>query len=223
MHDAGELLSTAQALYELMRYGKKMVARGLVSAHAGNLSTRLGKPLLISTHGSMLDALKGKIVQVALDAPSAVDHLASSELPMHRAIYRQTEAMAVCHGHGPFSILESLRTEATHVIPADSKAALYLPIIPIVEGPAGSEPLGQATALALTAHRGALIRGHGVVDQRGECGRSLCNPRGHRAGLPHPLPSGLGAGARSARLSPGIGEVAKSGGCGNSSLTRATC
>jgi L-fuculose-phosphate aldolase len=163
MHEAGELLSTAQALYELMRYGKKMVTRGLVSAHAGNLSKRLGNALLISTHGNMLDALEGKIVQVALDAPSAVDHLASSELPMHRAIYRQTEARAVCHGHGPFSILESLRTEATHVIPADSEAALYLPIIPIVEGPAGSEPLGQATALALKAHRGALIRGHGVV------------------------------------------------------------
>ena len=118
------MLSAAPALCELMRYGKKMVARGLVSAHAGHLSTRLGNARLISTHGSMLNALEGKIVQVALDSPSAVDHLASPELPMHRAIYRQTEAMAVCHGHGPCSILESLRTEATHVTPADAEAAL---------------------------------------------------------------------------------------------------
>jgi L-fuculose-phosphate aldolase len=163
MHDAGDVLSTAYALHELMRYGEKIVARELVSAHAGNISTRLGKSLLISMHGSMLDALEGKIVQVALDPPSALDHLASSELPMHRAIYRQTEAMAVCHGHGRFSILESLRTEAAHVTPADSESASYLPVIPIIEGPSGSEELGQATALALKAHQGALIRGHGVV------------------------------------------------------------
>jgi L-fuculose-phosphate aldolase len=163
MNDAGEVLLTAQAFQELIQYGKKMVASGLVSAHAGNVSTRLGTSLLISTRGSMLDALEGNIVHVALDPPSPLDHLASSELPMHRAIYRQTEAMAVCHGHGRFSIVESLRTEAAHVTPADSESTIYLPIIPIVEGPSGSEELGQAAALALKDHRGALIRGHGVV------------------------------------------------------------
>jgi L-fuculose-phosphate aldolase len=149
MHDAGDVLSTASALHELMRDGKKMVARELVSAHAGNSSTRLGKSLLISRHGRMLDALEGQIVQVALDPPRALDHLASPELPMHRAIYRQTEPMAVCHGHGRFSILESLRTEAAHVTPTDSESVSYLPVIPIVEAPSGSEELGRATALAL--------------------------------------------------------------------------
>ena len=163
MNDACEAISVAKDLEDLLRYGKKMVERGLVSAHAGNISKRLGNSMLISMHGTMLDELEGKIVQVTLDAPSPFDHLASSELPMHRAIYRQTEANAVFHGHGRFSIIASLTTEAAHITPDDSESAYYLPIIPIIEGPSGTEELGYAAAVALKEHCGALIRGHGVV------------------------------------------------------------
>jgi L-fuculose-phosphate aldolase len=163
MNHAGNMISAAKDLEDLLRYGKKMVERGLVSAHAGNISKRLGDAMLISTRGSMLDALEDKIVQVTLDPPSPLDELASSELPMHRAIYRQTEAQAVFHGHGRFSIIESLLSESTHITPADSESAFYLPVIPIIEGPSGTEELGHAAAVALKEHRGALIRGHGVV------------------------------------------------------------
>jgi L-fuculose-phosphate aldolase len=152
MSDVCEVISAATDLDDLIRYGKKMADRGLVSAHAGNISKRIGNSLLISMHGSMLDELEGKIVQVTLDPPSPRDHLASSELPMHRAIYRQTEAKAVFHGHGRFSIIASLVTEAAHVTPEDSETAYYLPVIPIIEGESGTEE-----------HGGALIRGHGVV------------------------------------------------------------
>jgi L-fuculose-phosphate aldolase len=163
MSDVCEVISAATDLDDLIRYGKKMADRGLVSAHAGNISKRIGNSLLISMHGSMLDELEGKIVQVTLDPPSPRDHLASSELPMHRAIYRQTEAKAVFHGHGRFSIIASLVTEAAHVTPEDSETAYYLPVIPIIEGESGTEELGYAAAVALKEHCGALIRGHGVV------------------------------------------------------------
>ena len=163
MNDACEVLSAAKDLEDLVRYGKKMVECGLVSAHAGNISKRIGNSMLISMHGSMLDELEGKIVQVPLDPPSPLDHLASSELPMHRAIYRQTEAEAVFHGHGRFSIVESLMTEAAHIAPVDSESVYYVPVIPIIEGQSGTEELGHAAAVALKQHRGALIRGHGVV------------------------------------------------------------
>jgi L-fuculose-phosphate aldolase len=163
MNDACEMISAAKDLEDLLRYGKKMVDCGLVSAHAGNISKRIGSSMLISMHGSMLDELAGKIVQVALDPPSPLDDLASSELPMHRAIYRQTEAKAIFHGHGRFSIIESLTTEATSITPVDSESIYYLPVIPIIEGQSGTEELGHAAAVALKEHRGALIRGHGVV------------------------------------------------------------
>lgn len=163
MNDACEVLAAAKDLEDLMRFGKKMVERGLVSAHAGNISKRIGNSILISMHGSMLDELEGKIVQVRLDPPSPLDHIASSELPMHRVIYRQTEAMAVFHGHGRFSIIESLTADAVHITPEDSESAYYLPVIPIVEGKSGTEELGHAAAVALKEHRGALLRGHGVV------------------------------------------------------------
>jgi L-fuculose-phosphate aldolase len=163
MDDAGELMTAAKDVPDLIRFGKKMVAHGLVSAHAGNVSKRLGNSLLISTRGSMLDELEGKIVQAPLEGPSPIDQVASSELPMHRAIYRHTQAMAVFHGHGRFSIVASLSQEEDRVIPADSESAYYLTEIPIIEGGAGTEALGQAAAKALQEHKGALIRGHGVV------------------------------------------------------------
>ena len=163
MNHACDVISVARDLEDLRRFGKKMVDRGLVSAHAGNISKRIGNAMLISMHGSMLDELEEKIVQVTLDPPSPCDHLASSELPMHRAIYRQTEAKAVFHGHGRFSIIESLTTEAAYITPVDSESAYYLPMIPIIEGQSGTEELGHAAAVALKEHRGALIRGHGVV------------------------------------------------------------
>jgi L-fuculose-phosphate aldolase len=163
MDDVCDVIAVANDLKDLVRYGKKMVERDLVSAHAGNISKRIGNTILISRHGSMLDELEGKIVQVPLDPPSALDQLASSELLMHRAIYRQTEAMAVFHGHGRFSIIASLTTEATHLTPEDAESAYYLPVIPIIEGASGTEELSYAAAVALKDHRGALIRGHGVV------------------------------------------------------------
>jgi L-fuculose-phosphate aldolase len=163
MNHVCNVISAASDLTDLLHYGKKMVEHGLVSAHAGNISKRIGNTMLISTRGSMLDELDAKIVQVTLDPPNPLDHIASSELPMHRAIYRQTAAHAVFHGHGRFSIIESLTTEAAHITPVDSESAYYLPVIPIIEGRSGSEELGHAAAVALKEHRGALIRGHGVV------------------------------------------------------------
>jgi L-fuculose-phosphate aldolase len=163
MEGVCDVITAAKDLTELMLFGKKMVERGLVSAHAGNISKRLGNTILISMRGSMLDQLEDKIVQVPLDPPGPFDRLASSELPMHRAIYRGTEALAVFHGHGRFSIVESLSTDAAYITPEDSESAYYLPVIPIIEGPSGTEELGHAAALALKEHRGALIRGHGVV------------------------------------------------------------
>jgi L-fuculose-phosphate aldolase len=163
MNGACDVISAVRDLEDLIRYGKKMAERGLVNAHAGNISKRIGNSMLISIRGSMLDELEGKIVQVTLDPPSPLDHIASSELPMHRAIYRQTQAMAVFHGHGRFSIIESLTTDAAHITPEDSESANYLPVIPIIEGQSGTDELGHAAAVALKEHRGALIRGHGVV------------------------------------------------------------
>jgi len=167
MKDVCNLISAAKDLEDLIRFGKKVVDRGLASAHAGNISKRIGDAMLISMRGSMLDELEEKIVEVPLAPPDPLDRIASSELPMHRAIYQQTEAMAVFHGHGRFSIIESLTTEATQIIPSDSESAYYLPCVPIVEGQSGTEELGQAVASALKNSRGVLIRGHGVVTKGG--------------------------------------------------------
>src|SRR4029453_10298472 len=98
MNHVCDVISAAKDLADLLRYGKKMVERGLVSAHAGNISKRIGNVMLISMRGSMLDELEEKIVEVTLDPPSPLDHLASSELPIHHALYRTQEPNETLHG-----------------------------------------------------------------------------------------------------------------------------
>src|SRR5919197_252803 len=64
MNGACDVISAVKDLEDLIRFGKKMVVSGLVCAHAGNISKRVGNAMLISTRGSMLDELEEKIVQV---------------------------------------------------------------------------------------------------------------------------------------------------------------
>jgi ribulose-5-phosphate 4-epimerase/fuculose-1-phosphate aldolase len=68
MDEMCDMITASKDLADLIRYGEKMVERGLVSAHAGNISKRIGNSMLISRHGSRLDELEGQIVQVPLDA-----------------------------------------------------------------------------------------------------------------------------------------------------------
>jgi L-fuculose-phosphate aldolase len=123
----------------LIQYGKKIVECQLVSAHAGTISKPIVSSLLINTRCSMLDQLEGKIVHAPLEGSSPLKRSASSELPMHRGIYRQMQALAVCHGYGRFSIIASLSAREDRVIPANSESGAYLPEIPTIEGQAGTE------------------------------------------------------------------------------------
>jgi L-fuculose-phosphate aldolase len=152
-------------MHELIKYGKKIVEAGLAHSHFGNVSKRVGDQMLISTTGSMLDELEGQIVTVPIDPsmPDELDVIASTEVNVHRAIYRETSALAILHGHSKYAVAMSLLYKpGEQIVPEDSESVYFLHEIPVVSGGVGSEELARNAAVALRDHKGIVVRGHGT-------------------------------------------------------------
>ncbi len=152
-------------MQELIKYGKKIVNVGLVHSHFGNVSKRVGDRMLISTTGSMLDELEGQIVSVPIDpaTPDELDVIASTEVNVHRAIYKHTSALAILHGHSKYAVALSMLCEADGlIVPEDSESLYILHEIPVVSGGVGSEELALNAAKALRDHKAVIARGHGT-------------------------------------------------------------
>ena len=97
------LLSQFQAI------GRELSARGLVTSHSGNLSVRFDERLVITRRGSMLGSLTEQdLIETGINRNDRMTPLASSELQVHRAIYRATKAQAIVHAHPPHATALSL-------------------------------------------------------------------------------------------------------------------
>lgn len=152
-------------MQELIKYGKKIVEAGLAHSHFGNVSKRVGDQMLISTTGSMLDELEGQIVTVPIDVatPDELDVIASTELNVHRTIYKETSALAILHGHSVYAVVTSMLYEpGEQIVPEDSESVYFLHEIPVVTGGVGSEELARNAANALRDHKGIVVQGHGT-------------------------------------------------------------
>lgn len=148
---------------EMAKFGKKLVDHGLVESHFGNISVRTGSRMLITRSGVSLDEIdENSVVEVDIDQPSSLDIIASSESIVHRAIYRNTPALAIIHAHSPFAVIVSLLAEGGMIIPPDSEGQYFLHEIPIVVGGIGTPELAKNASEALKDHRGAIALGHGT-------------------------------------------------------------
>lgn len=94
---------------ELVAAGQRLTAQGLVIGTGGNLSTRCGEHVLVSPTGATLgDLTPSMLTLVGLDGAVVDGELApTSELPLHLAIYRNTDARAVAHAHASACIAVS--------------------------------------------------------------------------------------------------------------------
>ncbi|MFA4935925.1 MAG: aldolase [Candidatus Methanoperedens sp.] len=147
---------------EMAKFGKKLVERGLVESNFGNMSVRAGSRMLITKSGCALDEINGdSIVEVDIDKLSSTDSIASSESPIHRAIYENTTALAVIHAHPHFAVIESLLGH-DKIIPPDSEGQYILHEIPVVRGGFGTRELADNTSWALKDHKGVIVFGHGT-------------------------------------------------------------
>jgi L-fuculose-phosphate aldolase len=143
---------------------RRMRATGLVVGTAGNVSIRAGDLVAVSPSGLDYDQLTPRLVGVhRLDgAPVEAPLRPSTELPLHLAVYQQTDARAVVHTHAPAST--ALSCVVTELPAAHYYVALFggsVRVAPYARF--GSPELAAAAANALVNRRAALLANHGAV------------------------------------------------------------
>jgi L-fuculose-phosphate aldolase len=144
--------------------GRDIFLRGLISSHAGNMSARTGNRICITKRATMLGSLTaGDLVEVPIEGDDPQILTASSELVVHRAIYRTTSALAVVHAHPPYATLLSMIQD--ELIPADSEGSYLLKRVPVVSTgktiTIGSEEAATLVSEMLEEYRVVMLRGHG--------------------------------------------------------------
>jgi len=146
--------------------GCRLLQDGLTKGTGGNVSERDGDRVAINPSGVPYDDVTpGTVALVDLDGYQVAGELpASSETPMHTAIYRAREDVGgVVHTHSPYaSAFASLHEpiERSHYLIAF--AGDKIPVTPY-ETP-GTESLGNLVVEALDEGYGACLLGnHGVI------------------------------------------------------------
>ncbi len=143
--------------------GSTLFAAGLNNSHSGNLSVRLGGRLVITRRGSMLGRLSTEdLVSVGLDEDDSGIALASTEVNVHRSIYRSTSALAVVHTHPRSATALSL--SGRDIVPVDVEGRYYFKRVPVlgVKRAIGSEELESELPVLLKDFPIVVVKGHGA-------------------------------------------------------------
>jgi len=149
-------------LSQFQKVGRDLFLRGLVSSHGGNLSIRLGERLIITRRGCQLGCLEeSDLIETGISKNDRFTPLASVELPVHRVIYQQTQALAIVHAHPPHATALSL-TEA-EIVPSCVEGLATIGQVPVLGWHTEVKPGGLSDTIAqsLTKHRLIMVHGHG--------------------------------------------------------------
>ena len=150
-------------IYEMFReIGRDLYVGDLISSHGGNLSIRLGDRVIIKRRGAMLGRLKPHdLIETGIEKNDSGVALASTELLVHRAIYKSTPALAICHCHPRTAIAFSLSRD--ELVPIDNEASYLLKKVPVVteEFASGTPQMANKVAEALKNYKIIMLRGHG--------------------------------------------------------------
>src|SRR5262245_6511565 len=149
---------------EMIQWGKLLFDRRLISGWGGNLSCRIGQEgfLITGQHAPLGFLTREDLVQIDHDGkPSNQTQRASSETPLHLAVYRGTDAQAIVHVHPPMVLAFSLTHESFVPLSYEEKYTIgEVPIIP-QDTPTVTRP--QAVVEALKYHPVVIVKGHGTV------------------------------------------------------------
>ncbi|WP_394435119.1 class II aldolase/adducin family protein [Streptomyces sp. SGAir0957] len=153
-----------QAWQELVETARRTVRDGLVVGTSGNVSIRVGDTVLVTPSGVPYDRLgPDDLVAVGLDGEQRHGALApTSELPMHLALYRHTDARAVVHTH-------AVHATAVSTLVAELPAIHYMTaalggrvrVAPYATY--GTQELAGNVLAALSGRTGCLLRNHGTL------------------------------------------------------------
>ncbi|GGT28498.1 class II aldolase/adducin family protein [Streptomyces atratus] len=143
---------------------RRTAADGLVVGTSGNVSVRVGGTVLVTPSGVPYDRLRPEdAVGVDLEGNRVLGELApTSELPLHLAVYRNSDAAAVVHTHAVHATAVS--TLVPEVPPVHYAAAMLGgPVRVAAYARYGTEELAENMLAALQGRTGCLLRNHGTV------------------------------------------------------------
>ncbi|KJY42640.1 fuculose phosphate aldolase [Streptomyces sp. NRRL B-1568] len=153
-----------QTWADVVGTARRSTADGLVVGTSGNVSARVGDVVLVTPSGVPYDRLGPEdAVGVTLDGRRVIGELApTSELPMHLAVYRTTDAAAIVHTHAVHATAVS--TLVTEVPPIHyMTAALGGPVRVAPYALYGSDELAEGVLRALDGRTGCLLQNHGTL------------------------------------------------------------
>lgn len=152
-----------ERIYEMFRdIGRDLYVADMVSSHGGNLSIRLGDRVVIKRRGAMLGRLKPHdLIETGLEKNDSGVALASTELIVHRTIYKTTPALAIVHCHPRSAIAFSLSRD--EIVPIDNEASYLLKKVPVIweEFGSGTPEMAKHLAETLAQYKIVMLRGHG--------------------------------------------------------------
>ncbi|MFF5186095.1 class II aldolase/adducin family protein [Streptomyces sp. NPDC000345] len=154
----------ARAWEALVATARRTVTDGLVVGTSGNVSARVGDIVLVTPSGVPYDRLTpGDITGVDLTGRQVLGTLTpTSELPMHLAVHRRTDARAVVHTHAVHATaVSTLVTELPSV--HYMTGALGGPVRVAPYATYGTEELAENTLRALDGRTGCLLQNHGTL------------------------------------------------------------
>ncbi|MEU1596081.1 class II aldolase/adducin family protein [Streptomyces sp. NPDC005708] len=154
----------ARAWEELVATAVRTVAEGLVVGTSGNVSVRVGDVVLVTPTGVPYERLTpDDVVGVGLDGGQVLGSLRpTSELPMHLAVYRTTDARAVVHTHAVHATAVSTLVRELPLIHYMA-AALGGPVRVAPYATYGTPELAEKMLRALAQRSACLLQNHGTI------------------------------------------------------------
>jgi L-fuculose-phosphate aldolase len=148
----------------VVAYSRRMAGDGLAVGTSGNVSVRTGDVIAITPTGVAYDDLTAAdVCLVDLDGTPVDARLRpSSEVPMHTAVYRATDAGAVVHTHPLYAT--ALSTLLDELPPVHYLIAqLGGPVRVAPYAPYGTEELARLGVEGLAGRTAVILANHGAT------------------------------------------------------------
>ncbi|CAM5600143.1 class II aldolase/adducin family protein [Streptomyces atroolivaceus] len=153
-----------RAWHGVVETARRTAAEGLVVGTSGNVSARVGGVVLVTPTGVPYDRLgPGDAVGVDLEGRQVLgDMVPTSELPLHLAVYRESDAVAVVHTHAVHATAVSTLVPEVPLVHY-AAAVLGGPVRTAAYARYGTRELADNMLAALRDRTGCLLRNHGTV------------------------------------------------------------
>jgi L-fuculose-phosphate aldolase len=148
----------------MIRCGKLLFERRLISGWGGNLSCRDGRKGFVITgqHRALGFLAPRDLVRVKEDGrPVRKEQHASSETPMHMAVYAGTDAQAIVHVHPPMVLAFSLANEI--FTPVSYEEQYTLGEVPVIAQDTPTVTKPEKVVELLKYNPVVIIKAHGTI------------------------------------------------------------